>query len=175
MNQCDDAGQPAFVDFISSTKVNTSASFQRDARCSGHRSEGTLGSHRAFPVIVKPTEPGLLAAPHSSSRNINMWERLFPMGTLMSVLWGHPISGFESSNSRQHNHLYGVGFDTTVPSIPAGQIVSQTNQVSSTFQSFFGGTGRKSPTRVWRQTIQACINLTSLFRRRQQILDTSHL
>jgi uncharacterized protein (TIGR03437 family) len=36
--------------------------------------------------------------------------------------------------------LYGVGFGSVTPNIPAGQIVTQSNALQSTFQASFAGT-----------------------------------
>ena len=36
--------------------------------------------------------------------------------------------------------IYGIGFGAVTPEIPAGEIVTQTNQLSSNLQIYFGGT-----------------------------------
>jgi uncharacterized protein (TIGR03437 family) len=62
-------------------------------------------------------------------------------GTLTYVL---PVAvpGAVTSRARAGDSitLYGVGFGTVTPDIPAGQIVQQNNALQSAFQIFFAGT-----------------------------------
>jgi uncharacterized protein (TIGR03437 family) len=93
----------------------------------------------AYTVTVKTTEPGLLAPPSFILKGTQNVVALFA-NTLTYVL---PVAlpGVVTARARAGDTitLYGIGFGTVTPDIPAGQIVQQTNALQSTFQVFFAG------------------------------------
>lgn len=135
------AGLSAFVDFVSPTQVNALLPFNVTPGAQSIAVNTPSGVTAPFPIIVKPTAPGLLAPASFLVKEHQYVGATFPDG-ITYVLPSGAVPSVPSKAARAGSTiiLYGVGFGTTVPSIPAGQIVSQTNQVSSTFQIFFGGT-----------------------------------
>jgi uncharacterized protein (TIGR03437 family) len=134
-------GQAAFVDYISALQVNAQLP-------SNIATGGTLqltvtnGGVTSAPVnlTVNSTEPGLLAP------------AMFKVGSNQYVVAQHSdgsyvlptgaISGVASSSAQPGEIvvIYGVGFGSVTPSIPAGQIVSETNQLAAPFEIMFGQT-----------------------------------
>jgi uncharacterized protein (TIGR03437 family) len=139
-------GQAAFVDYISATQVNaqlpsniaTGGSLQLTV------TNGTETS-AAVNLTVNPTEPGLLA-PAS-----------FKIGTNQYVVAQHSdgsyvlpvgaITGVSSSPAKPGETIviYGVGFGSVIPNIPAGEIATESNQLSASLQILFEKTPAKLP------------------------------
>jgi uncharacterized protein (TIGR03437 family) len=96
-------------------------------------------------LTVNATEPGLLA-PASFKIGSNQYvvaqhsngSYVLPVGA---------ISGVASSPAKPGEIvvIYGVGFGSVVPSIPAGEIVTETNQLSASFEVLFGKTPARTP------------------------------
>jgi uncharacterized protein (TIGR03437 family) len=139
-------GQVAFVDYISPTQVNAQLP-------SNIATGGTLqltvtnGSETsaAVNVNVNATEPGLLA-PASFKIGGNQYvvaqhsdgSYVLPVGA---------IAGVSSSPAKPGETIviYGVGFGSVTPNIPAGEIATETNQLSVSLQILFGKTPAKLP------------------------------
>ena len=93
-----------------------------------------------YNLAVNPTQPGLLATTQ------------FKIGANQYVVAQHsdgayvlPTGSIAGANSRPATSgetivIYGIGFGAVTPIIPAGEIVTQTNQLASTLQIYFGGT-----------------------------------
>lgn len=134
-------GQSAFVDFISAVQVNAQLP-------SGIATGGMLPititnggvTSPAFNIAVNATEPGLLAPPSFKIGGNQYVVAQFADGTY--VLPAGAISGITSRPAKPGEVIviYGVGFGSVTPSIPAGQIVTQSNQLSLQFQLNFGQT-----------------------------------
>ena len=114
----------------------TSAIECRHGRATGHRQYGRWRQCRA-------------QAPRSTGRNRNCWRRLRSKSTVASTFrlfsdgatFGLPtsISGVTSPRqSLQIITLYGGGFGSVTHSIPAGQIVQQSNTLTAPFHVLFG-------------------------------------
>ena len=139
-------GQAAFVDYISATQVNAQLPSEhrhrRPAATDGHQRNGTS---TAVNLTVNPTEPGLLA-PASFKVGANQYVvAQHSDGTY--VLPVGAIAGVTSSPAQPGETLviYGVGFGSVTPNIPAGEIVTETNQLSASFEILFGQTPAQLP------------------------------
>jgi uncharacterized protein (TIGR03437 family) len=139
-------GEAAFVDYISPTQVNAQLP-------SNIATGGTLqltvtnGDATSLPIniTVNATEPGLLAPPS------------FKIGSNQYVVAQHAdgsyvlptgaISGVASSPAKPGETvvIYGVGFGSVIPNIPAGEIVTESNQLSASLQVLFGKAPAKLP------------------------------
>jgi uncharacterized protein (TIGR03437 family) len=131
-------GQAAFVDYISPTQVN--------AQLPSNIATGMLqltvtnanGTSTAVNVMVNATEPGLLAPPS------------FKIGSNQYVVAQHAdgsyvlpvgaIAGVSSSPAKPGETIviYGVGFGSVIPNIPAGEIATESNQLSASLDILFG-------------------------------------
>jgi uncharacterized protein (TIGR03437 family) len=139
-------GQAAFIDYISPTQVNAQLP-------SNISSGGTLqltvtnanGTSTAVNVNVNPTEPGLLA-PASFKIGSNQYVvAQHSDGTY--VLPVGAIAGVSSSPAKPGETIviYGVGFGSVTPNIPAGEIATETNRLSASLQILFEKTPAKLP------------------------------
>jgi uncharacterized protein (TIGR03437 family) len=139
-------GQAAFIDYISASQVN--AQLPSNIATGGPLQltvTNANGTSTPVNVTVNPTEPGLLAPPS------------FKIGSNQYVVAQHSdgsyvlpvgaISGVTSSPAKPGEIvvIYGVGFGSVVPNIPAGEIVTETNQLSASFEILFGKTPAKVP------------------------------
>ena len=133
-------GQSAFVDFISPGQVNAQLP-------SGITTGGMLpisitngSTSQAFNIAVNATEPGLLAPPSFKIGGNQYVVAQFADGTY--VLPSGAISGISSRPAKPGDQIviYGVGFGSVTPNIPAGQIVTQSNQLNLPLQLTFGQT-----------------------------------
>jgi uncharacterized protein (TIGR03437 family) len=137
-------GQRAFVDYISRTQVNVQ--LPSDIATGGPLqltlTNGTVTS-ASVTVTVNATAAGLLA-PASFIVGANQYVVAQHLdGTY--VLPTGAITGLTSSPAQPGETIviYGVGFGSVVPNIPAGQIVTESNQLSAALQILFGKTSAK--------------------------------
>ncbi|HUA21517.1 MAG TPA: PASTA domain-containing protein, partial [Bryobacteraceae bacterium] len=130
-------GQPAFVDYISSTQVNAQLP-------SNIPPGGTLqltvangnSTSATFDIQVNATEPGLLAP---ITFDVNGSQYVFAQ--LPDGGYALPVgSGGRPAHPGETVVMYGVGFGPVTPNIPAGQIVTQSNQLSEPLKIMFGQT-----------------------------------
>jgi uncharacterized protein (TIGR03437 family) len=139
-------GQAAFVDYISGAQVN--AQLPANIAAGGPLQltvTNANGTSAPVNITVNTTEPGLLA-PAS-----------FLIGTNQYVVAQHSdgtyvlpvgaISGVTSSPAKPGEIvvIYGVGFGSVVPNIPAGEIATETSQLSAPLQILFGQTPATLP------------------------------
>ena len=132
------AGKPAFVDFISPAQVNVQVPSGVAAGPQPLVVTTAGGSSLNYTVTVKTLEPGLLAPPAFIIGGRQNVVALFA-NTLTYVLPNVP--GVLSARARAGDTLtlYGIGFGTVTPDIPAGQIVQQSNALQSSLQVAFAG------------------------------------
>lgn len=134
-------GQPAFIYYVSPGQIN--------AQVPSNVAPGPQpvvvttpgGTSAASTIMVNPTEPGLLSPGVFNLKAGQYVTALFPDGVTF-VLPPGSISGVSSARAKPGDTivLYGVGFGTVTPDSPAGQIVTQSNRLSGTFQAAFAGT-----------------------------------
>jgi len=138
-------GQAAFLDYISATQVN--AQLPSNIASGGTLQLTVTNGTASAPVnvTVNPTEPGLLA-PASFKVGANQYVvAKHSDGTY--VLPAGAISGVASSPAQPGETIviYGVGFGSVTPNIPAGEIATQANKLSASFEILFGKTPAKLP------------------------------
>jgi uncharacterized protein (TIGR03437 family) len=132
--------QSAFIDYISPGQVN--AQLPSGIGPGSLPLTVTSGNSTSTPVniTVNATEPGLLAPPQFKIGANQYVVAQLSDGTY--VLPTGAIAGVSSRPARPGETvvIYGVGFGSVVPNIPAGQIVTAANQLSATLQFLFGQT-----------------------------------
>ena len=139
-------GQAAFIDYISAVQVN--AQLPSNISTGGALQltvTNASGTSTAVNLNVNPTEPGLLA-PASFLIGKNQYVvAQHSDGTY--VLPTGAISGVASSPAKPGEIvvIYGVGFGSVTPNIPAGEIATETNQLSAAFEILFGKTPATLP------------------------------
>jgi uncharacterized protein (TIGR03437 family) len=99
-----------------------------------------LGTSAAYNITVNALQPGLLAPSSFDIHGTQFVVAIFSDGSY--VLPAGSIAGVSSrpANPGETIVLYGVGFGPVTPDIPAGQIVTQSNALASSFQLSIGGT-----------------------------------
>jgi uncharacterized protein (TIGR03437 family) len=134
------AGQAAFVDYISATQVN--AQLPSNIATGGPLQltvSNANGTSTPMNLTVKTTEPGLLA-PASFKLGANQYvvaqhsdgTYVLPVGAIAGVTSSPATPG-------ETVVIYGVGFGSVIPDIPAGEIATVTNQLSASLEILFGG------------------------------------
>ena len=138
-------GQKAYLDFISSGQVNA----QLPSNIGPGPMQITLTSGNVtsapFNITVNATQPGLLAPPSFKIGGNQYVVAQFSDGTY--VLPAGSIAGVTSRPAMPGETIviYGVGFGSVTPNIPAGQIVTQANQLSLPLHILFGQTPAQTP------------------------------
>src|ERR1700736_1604487 len=133
-------GQKAFVDYISSGQVNA----QLPSNIGTGQTQIILTSagvnSAPFSITVNNTQAGLLAPPSFKIGGNQYVVAQFSAGTY--VLPAGSIAGVPSRPAAPGETIviYGVGFGSVTPNIPAGQIATQANQLSLPLQIMFGQT-----------------------------------
>jgi uncharacterized protein (TIGR03437 family) len=136
-------GQAAFVDYISPTQVNaqlpSNISTTGDPLQQVTLTEGSTISD-PFSMNVYYTQPGLLAPPSFKIGANQYVVAVLPDGTY--VLPTRSIAGLDSRPAKPGETIvmYGIGFGPLTPDLPAGQIVTQANQITQPVQMMFGKT-----------------------------------
>ncbi|HMD71655.1 MAG TPA: hypothetical protein VKF41_09955 [Bryobacteraceae bacterium] len=132
-------GQKAFVDYISPVQVN--------AQVPSNAATGTQpvivntanGASAPSMIAVAQQEPGLLAPASFIVGGKQYVVALFSDGATY-VLPPGAIAGVPSRRAQPGDivTLYGIGFGPVTPNTPAGQIVQQTNTLTSSFHILLG-------------------------------------
>ncbi len=137
-------GQSAFIDYVSPGQVNAQVPSNVASGPQPVVVTTAGGSSVAFMITVNIAEPGLLAPPSFRLNAGQYVTALFPNGTTF-VLPPGAIPGVESERAAPGDTIvfYGVGFGTVTPDSPAGQIVTQSNKLTSDFQASFAGVPAK--------------------------------
>jgi uncharacterized protein (TIGR03437 family) len=137
-------GQKAFIDYISSSPGQVNAQLPSNIATGGQLGvtlTNANGTSSAFNITVNPTEPGLLA-PSSFAIGGKQYAVALLPDNATYVLPTGAIAGVASrpAHPGETITLYGIGFGAVSPNIPAGQIVTASNQLSASFQILFGQT-----------------------------------
>jgi uncharacterized protein (TIGR03437 family) len=132
-------GQAAFVDFISPGQVNALIPSNVATGPQQITIKTAGGTSATVNITVNAVQPGLLAPPSFKVGGVQYAVALFSDGTY--VLPEGAISGITSRPAKPGEEivLFGVGFGPVTPDIPAGEIVSQSNKLASSFQMSLGG------------------------------------
>jgi uncharacterized protein (TIGR03437 family) len=97
------------------------------------------GTSLPYPVNVNIIEPGLLAIPSFIVNGNQNVVALF--SNTLTYVFPTAIAGASTARAKPGNNitLYGIGFGTVTPNIPAGQLAEQTNQLNTPVSITFGG------------------------------------
>jgi len=134
-------GQSAFIDYISPSQVNVQVPSNVPTGSQPVIVTTSAGASAPSNITVNAAEPGLLAPSQFQIGGKQYVGALFSDGVTY-VLPPGVVSGVTSQRAKPGETitLYGVGFGSVIPNIPAGQIVEESNQLASSFQISFGGT-----------------------------------
>jgi uncharacterized protein (TIGR03437 family) len=134
-------GQSAFVDYVSPIQVNAQVPSNVAPGSQSVIVKTPSGTTASSTITVNQTEPGLLAPPQFLIGQTQYVGALFSDGVTYVMPPGI-ISGITSQAAQpgQTITLYGVGFGSVIPNIPAGQIVQQQNTLAASLHIYFGGT-----------------------------------
>jgi uncharacterized protein (TIGR03437 family) len=138
-------GQKAFVSYISPTQVNVQVPSNVAAGTQPVVvTNGTVSSN-SFNLTILPADPGLLAPSAFLLGGKQYVVAMHTDGTF--VLPPGAIAGLATRQAQPGETilLYGVGFGTVTPNMPAGQIVSAANQLTQTAQFLFNGAAAQMP------------------------------
>jgi uncharacterized protein (TIGR03437 family) len=132
-------GQSAFIDYVSPGQVNVQVPSNVGTGTQPVVVTTDNGVSPALGIQVNLEEPGLLAPPSFNIGDKQNVVALFPDGTTY-VLPPGSIAGVTSRRARAGEiiTLYGIGFGSVTPDIPAGQIVGQLNTLTAPFHLLFG-------------------------------------
>lgn len=132
-------GQAAFIDFISPGQVNALIPSNVATGPQQITLKTAGGTTASVDITVNAVQPGLLATPSFKVGGVQYAVALFSDGTY--VLPEGVIAGLASRPAKPGDEivLYGVGFGPVTPNIPAGEVVSQSNALPSSFHMSLGG------------------------------------
>ena len=132
---------PAFVDYISAGQVNAQVPSGVGTGAQTLTVTTPNGISAPYNVTVNATQPGLYAPANFKIGGNQYLAALFPDGVTY-VLPPGAISGITSRQAKPGETIivYGIGFGPVNPNIPAGQVVQQSNALTSPLQVFFGQT-----------------------------------
>jgi len=133
-------GQPAFIDYVSPTQVNVQVPSGVGTGPQSLILSTASGTSSPYSVNVTAAEPGFWAPAnfkiggdqYVGAQSSDFKSYILPVGA---------VSGITSAPASPGDTiiLYGVGFGTVTPTIPAGQLVGQQNSLTAKLQILFGG------------------------------------
>jgi len=137
-------GQKAFLDYISATPGQINAQLPSNIAMGGALQltvTNANGTSAPYNITVNTAEPGLLAPSSFLIGGKQYVVALLPDGATYIL----PPGSIPGVTSRQASPgdtvtMYGIGFGTVTPNVPAGEIVTQSNQLSQSLQILFGQT-----------------------------------
>jgi uncharacterized protein (TIGR03437 family) len=132
-------GQRAFVSYISPGQVNVQVPSNLGSGTQNVVVSTPNGDTSSAPLTIAPNDPGLLAPATFQINGRQYVVALHLDGTY--VLPPGVIAGVPSRQAAPGETilLYGIGFGTVTPNMPAGQIVNATNQLTQAVQFLFNG------------------------------------
>lgn len=133
-------GQPAYVSYIGNQQLNVQV--PTNIGTGPQRILVFTGAGQSAPIqpiAVEPLQPGLFAPPSSNIGGKQyVWAQLGD-GSIVLPSGATSAAPARPAKAGETITMYGVGFGPVSPSIPAGQIVQQSNQLAEKFQVQFGG------------------------------------
>jgi uncharacterized protein (TIGR03437 family) len=133
-------GQPAFVDYISPGQINVQLPSNLPAGAAVPLAvKNGNGSSPSVNLTINATQPGLLAPASLTVAGKRYVVALLPDGVTY-VLPSGAIPGLPSRPARPGETitLYGIGFGTVTPAVPAGQVAAGQTKLSLPLQVLFG-------------------------------------
>jgi uncharacterized protein (TIGR03437 family) len=134
-------GQAAFIDYVSPSQVNAQVPSNVATGPQPVVVSTPGGTSAAYTITVNVTEPGMLAPAIFNLTAGQYIDALFPDFTTF-VLPPGSVGGVTSARATPGDTIifYGIGFGTVTPDIPAGQLVTELNNINGAFQVSFAGT-----------------------------------
>jgi uncharacterized protein (TIGR03437 family) len=134
-------GQLAFIDYISPTQINAQVPSNAPTGAQPVIVTTSAGASPAYTITVNQQQPGLLAPSSFIVGGKQYVVALFSDGATF-VLPPGAIAGVPSRRAKAGDSitLYGVGFGSVTPNIPAGQVVQQTNTLTAQLHFLLGQT-----------------------------------
>lgn len=126
------AGQPAFIDYVSSTQVNALLPSSLATGPALLVLTTPSGATVSAQVTVAATDPGILAPPSLVVNGVQYAGALFSDGTTFAMPQG-AIVGVPSRPAKPGDTLvlYGIGFGPVTGGLTAGTVVTQSNSLLS--------------------------------------------
>lgn len=133
-------GQNAFVAYVSPVQVNAQVPSQVPLGAQSLTVTTAAGTSAAYPVMIRDTQPGLLAVPAFVIGGRQHAVALFP-DNVTYVLPPGAVAGVAGRRARPGETitLYGVGFGTVTPTVPAGQVTQSPNALAAALVVTIGG------------------------------------
>lgn len=137
-------GQRAFVSYISPIQVNVQVPSNIAAGTQDLVVTTPNGSTAAYQITIAASDPGLLAPASFIVNGRQYLAALHTDGTF--VLPPGSIAGLQTRQAQPGETIliYGIGFGPVTPNVPAGQIVTATNQLTQPVQFLFNGTAGRA-------------------------------
>jgi uncharacterized protein (TIGR03437 family) len=132
-------GQPAYISYVSPHQVNAQVPENPGMGSQPVVVTTPEGASAAVMITINPTAPGLFAPQAFNVSGKQYVAAQFP-GTDTWVAPPGSISGLTTRQAKPGETilLYGIGFGTVTPNIIPGQIVIQSNAITSPAQFSFG-------------------------------------
>ena len=138
-------GKSAYVDFVSPGQVNVQVPSDVATGFQPVIVTTAGGSSVAYSVQVNATQPGLLALPSAPFLSGTTQNVVALLSNTLTFILPTGASGIATTKAKVGDNLtlYGIGFGSVTPSIPAGQLVQTANQLNGNFQITIGGVPAK--------------------------------
>ena len=133
------AGKPAYIDYVNWDQVNAQVPSDVPTGMQPVIVTTAGGTSVSYMINVNTIEPGLLAPGVFSTAAGQYVAALFSDGAYVLPPGLTSVVPTRRAKAGDIILLYGVGFGPVDPSIPAGQIEEQTNQLVSPFTISFAG------------------------------------
>jgi uncharacterized protein (TIGR03437 family) len=132
-------GQSAFISYISPGQVNALVPSNVSTGQQQITVTTALGTSAAYPVIVNPTEAGMLAKPNFKIGGMQYVGALFPdLQTFVAPPGAVPGVTSQRAKPGDVIVIFGTGFGPVTPNIPAGQIAPGSSTLTVPLQIYFG-------------------------------------
>ena len=132
-------GQAAFLSYVSGNQIDAQIPSNIGTGAQSITVATSAGISSSYPITVNATQPGLFAPSQFNIGGQQYVGALFSDGTTY-VLPPGAVAGIASKEAKAGDTItiYAVGLGPVSPNIPAGQIVTQSNQITTPIQILFG-------------------------------------